>query len=136
MNENNEDNYDNRNENFHHLTNLTTLYTDTSMIFHPNLSETPMTSNQMYNQHVQAAAKPTSFPTFVKDVTKPFTYHTVSSSANANNYYVNFDSHEYNNDGTPNNQENPTFEKSGCVKTYFCSLFGCLICCLHHCKLI
>ena len=109
----NEDNYNNHNENFHHLK---TLYTDTSM---------------MYNQHMQPEANPTSFPTFVKDITKPFTYHTISSSANANNYYVNFDNHESNNNGTQNNQENLTFETSG---TYLCGLFGCLLCCFYHCK--
>ena len=124
----NEDNYNNHNENFHHLK---TLYTDTSMIYHPHLSETIITSNQMYNQHMQPEANPTSFPTFVKDITKPFTYHTMSSSANANNYYVNFDNHESNNNGTQNNQENLTFETSG---TYICGLFGCLLCCFYHCK--
>ena len=112
----NEDLYNNRNENCHHLT---TLYTDTSI--------------QMYNQHMQTP-KPTSFPTFVKDVTKPFTYHTVSSCANANNYYVNFDNYECNNGGNQNNQENPSFETSGCVKTYLCGLFGCLLCSFYHCK--
>ena len=126
-----EDNYNNRNEKCYHLT---TLYTDTSVMYHPKISETLMTSNEMYNQHMQSAPKPTSFPTFVKDITKPFTYHTVSSCANANNYYVNFDSYECNNDGNQNNQENPSFETSGCVKTYLCGLFGCLLCSFYHCK--
>jgi len=136
----NEDDYNNRNGNCHHLT---TLYTDTSVFFNPNLSETQMTSIQMYNQHVQTP-KPTSFPTFVKDVTKPFTYHTVSSSANAHNYYVNFDNYEHGNyehgnyehgnHGNQNIQENPNFETSGCVKTYLCGLFGCLLCSFYHCK--
>ena len=126
-----EDNYNNRNEKCYHLT---TLYTDTSAICHPKLSETPMMSNEMYIQHMQSASKPTSFPTFAKDVTRPFTYHTLNSSANANNYYVNFDSHECNNNGTQNSQENSSFETSGCVKTYLCGLFGCLLCSFYHCK--
>jgi len=123
----NEDNYNN-NENCYHLK---PLYTDTGMIHHPKLSETPMMmSNQIYDQHMPFAPKPTSFPTFVKDVTRPYTYHTMSSCASANDYYVNFDSHECN-DGT---QVKPTFETSGCVKTYLCGIFGCLICSFYHCK--
>ena len=125
----NEDNYNN-NENCYHLK---TLYTDTSVIYHHKLSETPMMSNQIYDQHMQSAINPTSFPTFVKDVTRPYTYHTMSSCAHANNYYVNFDSHECNGENA-NNQVKPTFETSGCVKTYLCGLFGCLLCSFYHCK--
>ena len=66
---------------------------------------------------------------FVKDVTKPFTYYSISNET----YYNPENSHDESDyDYHPDNK--PTFENDGCLKLYFCGLIGCCFICLFGCK--
>jgi len=92
----------------------------------------------LHNQ-MQTSANPTVFPTFVKDVAKPFTYYTVTNEtyADVNVYngneinYINFN----NDNDNDNDNMNPiqSVYDPGCIR-YFCGLFGCFVCCLYNCK--
>ena len=66
---------------------------------------------------------------FVKDVTKPFTYYSISNEI----YYNPKNAHDESDcDYYPDNK--PTFENDGCVKIYFCSLIGCCLLCMFGCS--
>ena len=68
---------------------------------------------------------------FVKDVTKPFTYYSISNETYHNTEYEN--THDESDCSYyPDNK--PRFEDDGCVKLYFCGLFGCCLLCLFGCK--
>ena len=65
---------------------------------------------------------------FVKDVTKPFTYYSIS-----NETYENTHQHDESDcDYYPDNK--PGLEDDGCFKLYFCGLIGCCLLCLFGCK--
>lgn len=65
---------------------------------------------------------------FVKDVTKPFTYYSIS-----NETYENAHQHDESDcDYYPDNK--PGLEDDGCFKLYFCGLIGCCLLCLFGCK--
>lgn len=66
---------------------------------------------------------------FVKDVTKPFTYYSISNET----YYNPENAHDESDcDYYPDNK--PTFENDGCLKLYCCGLIGCCFLCLFGCK--
>ena len=64
---------------------------------------------------------------FVKDLTKPFTYYSISNETNENTHHDESDCDYY-----PDNK--PTFENDRCVKIYFCSLIGCCLLCMFGCS--
>ena len=65
---------------------------------------------------------------FVKDLTKPFTYYSIS-----NETYENAHQHDESDcDYYPDNK--PGLEDDGCFKLYFCGLIGCCLLCLFGCK--
>lgn len=66
---------------------------------------------------------------FVKDVTKPYTYYSIS-----NETYYNPESVHDESDCDYHPDNKPTFENDGCVKLYFCGLVGCCMLCLFGCK--
>jgi hypothetical protein len=66
---------------------------------------------------------------FVKDVTKPFTYYSIS-----NETYYNPETAHDESDCDYHLDNKPTFENDGCVKLYFCGLVGCCMLCLFGCK--
>lgn len=120
---------------------LRTLYINTEHLCAPKTDKV-LTSDVLFAQRYRPPqAHPSSVPVILKDTTRPYTYYTMKSYANAqdNNYYVNFDDHvsgggtnEMNDDETTTAKQ--TFENTGCVKTYLCSLFGCFTCCLFNFK--
>ncbi len=66
---------------------------------------------------------------FVKDVTKPFTYYSISNET----YHNPENAHDESDwDYYPDNK--PTFENDGCLKLYCCGLIGCCFLCLFGCK--
>ena len=70
---------------------------------------------------------------FVKDLTKPFTYHSIS-----NETYHNLNhSHSHSHDESDCNyypHDKPGLEDDGCFKLYFCGLIGCCLLCMFGCK--
>ena len=142
----NEDKYNE--DKYKNSSHLKTLYTDTKHLCAMKTTEL-LTSDRMYahlysQQHnYNHEIQPASVPVIVKDVTRPYTYYTMKSYGHAqdNNYYVNFDDHvSATRSGTSGHHyENEpgsrvTFDDSGCVKTYLCSLLGCFACCLFNMK--
>jgi hypothetical protein len=136
---------------------LRTLYTDTKYVCAAKPRDEVLSCDKLFAYQNAPQTHPSCLPVIVKDITQPYTYYTVKSYGNAqdNNYYVNFDdhvsglatattpSHYHNSNNIYNNNNNAfdpeanpsfTFENSGCVKTYLCSLLGCFVCCLFHLK--
>lgn len=69
---------------------------------------------------------------FVKDVNKPFTYYSVPVVNDDND-----DGVEYSDPRDCNfyhSRPKPSFDDDGCVKLYFCGLFGCCLLCSFACK--
>lgn len=139
--ENNEhNNNSNNNIEMNNMDNwrLQTLYTDTKHVYAAKTEEV-LTCDQLFARQNRIQTHPSSLPVIVKDVTQPYTYYTMKSYGEAqdNNYYVNFDDHvnantarhEYNNNNTDIGSK-PSFDDSGCAKTYLCTLLGCFACCL------
>ena len=119
---------------------LKPLYLDTEHFCAPKTdADEIVTSDRLLALQFRPQAHPSSVPVILKDTTRPYTYYTVKSYAHAqdNNYYVNFDDH-ISSGGGMNDAETTTakqtFENTGCVKTYFCTLLGCFTCCLFHFK--
>lgn len=159
-----EEEYENNNENNRNTTNniemnsvdswrLRTLYTDTKYVCAAAKTRDEVLScDKLFAYQNASQTHPSCLPVIVKDITQPYTYYTMKSSygnAQDNNYYVNFDDHVsglatattpsnyhyYNNNAfDPEAKSSVTFENSGCVKTYLCSLLGCFVCCLFHLK--
>jgi hypothetical protein len=135
---------------------LTTLYVDTKYVYAAKTHDEVLTSDKLFAQQNRPQTHPSCLPVILKDTSRPYTYYTSKSYGNAqeNNYYVNFDDHvsggssaqampsHYNNNNNNNNNNSfetesnasLTFENSGCVRTYLCTLFGCFACCLIHFK--
>ena len=123
---------------------LQTLYTDTKHVCAAKtIANEVMTFDQLFAKQNRVPMHPSSVPVIVKDTTRPYTYYTMPmqsyGQAQDNNYYVNFDDHvDHVNhvSGTGANAfeteigKNTSFDDSGCVKTYLCSLLGCFACCL------
>ena len=123
---------------------LKSLYIDTEHFCAPKTDEI-ITSDRLLAHQNMPQKHPSSLPVILKDTTRPYTYYTMKSYGHAqeHNYYVNFDDratciHSNGNSsyGNATNEfeteptSNITFENSGCVKTYLCSLLGCFACCL------
>lgn len=127
---------------------LQTLYTDTKHVCAAKtITDEVMTFDKLFAQQNRVPTHPSSVPVIVKDTTRPYTYYTMKSYGQAqdNNYYVNFDDHANHVNhlnhvsGTGDAFEteigkNMSFDDSGCVKTYLCSLLGCFACCLFQMK--
>jgi len=121
---------------------LQTLYTDTKHVCAAKpMTDEVMTFDKLFAQQNRVPTHPSSVPVIVKDTTRPYTYYTMKSYGQAqdDNYYVNFDDHVNHVNhvsGTGANAfeteigKNASFDDSGCVKTYLCSLLGCFACCL------
>ena len=124
------------------------LYTDTKYVYAVKTDEV-ITCDQLFARQNRIPTHPSSIPVVVKDMSRPYTYHTMKSYGQAqdNNYYVNFDDHVSggrNNDNNYNHNNNnnhktfeneyPSFDDSGCAKTYLCSLLACISCCLFQMK--
>ena len=139
--------YEMNEKNNSNISHLKTLYTDTTKYIYTQENNEVLTSDKLYANHYRQEFHPSSVPVIVKDVTRPHTYYTMKSYGQAqdNNYYVNFDDHvtnggNYNNYNNYNNYERektgfetnskPTFEDTGCARTYLCSLLSCVACCL------
>ena len=68
---------------------------------------------------------------FVKDLTKPFTYHSISNETYHNLNQIH--SHDESDcDYYPHDKS--SVEDDGCVKIYFCGLIGCCLLCMFGCK--
>ena len=68
---------------------------------------------------------------FVKDLTKPFTYHSIS-----NETYHNLN-HSHSHDESDCDyypDDKSSIEDDGCFKLYFCGLIGCCLLCMFGCK--
>jgi hypothetical protein len=159
---NSNDNNSNDNIEMNHVDGwrLRTLYTDTKYVCAAKTDEV-LTSEKLYALQNRPQFHPSSVPVILKDATRPYTYYTMKSYGHAqdNNYYVNFDDHvnasggggtaapgHYNNNINNNNNSNnsnifeteykrkESFDDSGCVKTYLCSILGCFVCCLFQLK--
>ena len=153
---NSNDNNSNDNIEMNHVDRwrLRTLYTDTKYVCAAKTDEV-LTSEKLYALQNRPQFHPSSVPVILKDATRPYTYYTMKSYGHAqdNNYYVNFDDHvnasgtaspgDYNNNINNNNNSNifeteyrskESFDDSGCVKTYLCSILGCFVCCLFQLK--
>jgi hypothetical protein len=129
---------------------LQNLYTDTKYIYAVKPDEV-ITCDQLFARQNRIPTHPSSIPVIVKDMSRPYTYHTMKSYGQAqdNNYYVNFDDHvsgsgatsgihdnnnNYNHHNKTFENEYPSFHNSGCAKTYLCSLLVCFTCCLFQLK--
>jgi hypothetical protein len=66
---------------------------------------------------------------FVKDLTKPFTYYSISNET----YHSLHNSHDES-DCDYYSHDKPNFENDGCFKLYFSSLIGCCLLCMFGCK--
>ena len=131
---------------------LKTLYTDTKYVCAAKKDEV-LTCDKLFAQQNRPQTHPACLPVILKDSSRPYTYYTTKSYGHAqdHNYYVNFDDHVngsaatsgYHYNGNSNNSNNAfqteyeteygtkaSFDDSGCVKTYLCSLLGCFVCCL------
>uniref|UniRef100_A0A6C0F0R9 Uncharacterized protein n=1 Tax=viral metagenome TaxID=1070528 RepID=A0A6C0F0R9_9ZZZZ len=70
---------------------------------------------------------------FVKDLTKPFTYYSISNETYENAHQHDAHQHDESDcDYYPDNK--PGLEDDGCFKLYFCGLIGCCLLCLFGCK--
>ena len=154
-NNNNDINNDNNNDNNIEMNSvdswrLRTLYTDTKYVCAAKTDEI-LTCDKLFAHQNRAPAHPSSLPVILKDSSRPYTYYTAKSYGNAQekNYYVNFDDHvsgsaaatpDYHYNGSNNNSfdtesdSSVTFENTGCVKTYLCTILGCFVCCLCYLK--
>ena len=126
---------------------LRTLYTDTKYVCAEKMDEV-LTFDKLFAHQNRIPAHPSSLPVILKDSSRPYTYYTAKSYGNAQekNYYVNFDDHvsgsaaatpDYHYNGSNNNSfdtESDSFENTGCVKTYLCTILGCFVCCLCYLK--
>ena len=132
---------------------LKTLYVDTKYVYAAKTDEV-LTCDKLFAQRNRPQTHPSCLPVILKDSSKPYTYYTMKSYGDAqdHNYYVNFDDHvngsaaamppahsnHYNNNAFEMNDvesnSSVTFENSGCVKTYLCTLLGCFACCLFQMK--
>jgi hypothetical protein len=147
INENNDNNIE-----MNHIEpwRLQNLYTDTKYIYAVKNDEV-ITCDQYFARQNRIPTHPSSIPVIVKDMSRPYTYHTMKSYGQAqdNNYYVNFDDHVSGTGGTSGTHSNnyvnhnndktfeseyPSFDDSGCAKTYLCSLLACFVCCLFQLK--
>lgn len=129
---------------------LKTLYVDTKYVYAAKTDEV-LTCDKLFAQQNRPQTHPACLPVILKDSSKPYTYYTTKSYGHAqdHNYYVNFDDHvngsaatsgcHNGNSNNSNNSNNAfqteygtkaSFDDSGCVKTYLCSLLGCFVCCL------
>ena len=126
---------------------LKSLYIDTEHFCAAKTDDEIITSDRLLAHQYRPQTHPSSVPVILKDTTRPYTYYTMKSYGHAqeHNYYVNFDDRAtcINSNGNNNNDSNMfetepapkvTFENSGCVKTYLCSLLGCFACCLFQFK--
>lgn len=152
INENNDNNIEMNNIDPWRLQNL---YTDTKYIYAVKTDEV-ITCDQLFARQNRIPTHPSSIPVIVKDMSRPYTYHTMKSYGQAqdNNYYVDFDDHvsgtgatsgirdnnynhhhhNHNNNHKTFESEYPSFDDSGCAKTYLCSLLACISCCLFQLK--
>jgi hypothetical protein len=139
-NNNNDDTNDTSNTDMMNDWRLKSLYIDTEHFCAPKKDEI-ITSDRLLAHQNMPQKHPSSLPVILKDTTRPYTYYTMKSYGHAQdkNYYVNFDDHVTSSNTSSNNNSNifetepapkVTFENSGCVKTYLCSLLGCFACCL------
>ena len=139
-NNNNDDTNDTSNTDMMNDWRLKSLYIDTEHFCAPKTDEI-ITSDRLLAHPNMPQKHPSSLPVILKDTTRPYTYYTMKSYGHAQdkNYYVNFDDHVTSSNTSSNNNSNifetepapkVTFENSGCVKTYLCSLLGCFACCL------
>jgi hypothetical protein len=87
---------------------------------------------ELYTNTNNSNANSITGQNFVKDVTKPFTYYSISNEIyyNLENAHDESDCDYY--DYYPDNK--PTFENDGCLKLYCCGLIGCCFLCLFGCK--
>ena len=127
---------------------LKSLYIDTEHFCAAKTDDEIITSDRLLAHQYRPQTHPSSVPVILKDTTRPYTYYTMKSYGHAQdkNYYVNFDDHvtqgNHSNTSSNNNSNifetepapTVTFENSGCVKTYLCSLLGCFACCLFQFK--
>jgi hypothetical protein len=128
---------------------LKSLYIDTEHLCAAKTDDEIITSDRLLAHQYRPQTHPSSVPVILKDTTRPYTYYTMKSYGHAqeHNYYVNFDdratcinSNGNSSYGNATNEfeteptSNVTFENSGCVKTYLCSLLGCFACCLFQFK--
>lgn len=124
---------------------LKSLYVDTEHFCAAKTDDEIITSDRLLAHQYRPQTHPSSVPVILKDTTRPYTYYTMKSYGHAQdkNYYVNFDDHVTSSNSNGNSSygnatnefetesaSNVTFENSGCVKTYLCSLLGCFACCL------
>lgn len=65
---------------------------------------------------------------FVKDMTKPFTYYSISNEIYENEYHHDESDCDY------YSHDNSGLEDDGCFKLYFCGLIGCCLLCTFGCK--
>ena len=143
--ENNNDNNNNIEMNSVDSWRLRTLYVDTKYVCAAKTDEI-LTCDKLFAQQNRPQTHPSCLPVILKDSSRPYTYYTMKSYGHAqdHNYYVNFDDHVSGSAAaTPNNNytfqteseygTKASFEDSGCVKTYLCTILGCFVCCL--CKL-
>jgi hypothetical protein len=147
-NDNNDNNDNNNNIEMNSVDSwrLRTLYVDTKYVYAAKTDEI-LTCDKLFAQQNRPQTHPSSLPVILKDSSRPYTYYTAKSYGNAQekNYYVNFDDHvsgsaaatpEYHYNGSNNNSFEPeygtraSFEDSGCIKTYLCTILGCFVCCL------
>lgn len=140
-NNNNDDTNDTSNTDMMNDWRLKSLYIDTEHFCAPKTDEI-ITSDRLLAHQYMPQKHPSSLPVILKDTTRPYTYYTMKSYGHAQdkNYYVNFDDHVTSSNSTSSNNNSNifetepapkvTFENSGCVKTYLCSLLGCFACCL------
>jgi hypothetical protein len=121
---------------------LKTLYVDTKYVYAAKTDEV-LTCDKLFAQRNRPQAHPSCLPVILKDSSKPYTYYTAKSYGNAqeNNYYVNFDDHVSGSAAATPGYHNAfqtetecgtkmSFDDSGCVKTYLCTILGCFACCL------
>lgn len=102
---------------------------DTIKIFHVNPNTTSQYKELYTDTSTKNNTKTITGQHFVKDVTKPFTYYSISNEI----YYNPKNAHDESDcDYYPDNK--PTFENDGCVKIYFCSLIGCCLLCMFGCS--
>ena len=125
---------------------LKSLYIDTEHFCAAKTDDEIITSDRLLAHQYRPQTHPSSVPVILKDTTRPYTYYTMKSYGHAqeHNYYVNFDDHVTSSNNDNNNNDSNmfetepapkvTFENSGCVKTYLCSLLGCFACCLFQFK--
>jgi hypothetical protein len=145
-NNNDDNNNDNNNIEMNSVDSwrLRTLYTDTKYVCAAKTDEI-LTCDKLFAHQNRAPTHPSSLPVILKDSSRPYTYYTAKSYGNAQekNYYVNFDDHVSGSAAATPGYHNAfqteceteygtraSFDDSGCVKTYLCTILGCFVCCL------